>query len=197
MPETVMQQAFSLMAQAMHVYDQDQSRMLDINELNAFFRDQLPSIAAQGTHTEIIDLMYPPAMRATHQVDFPTFMQIIYSVLSRESSKVEGHYSHATKAVIAGSSTQGSGEQSSFCWDLHKAFAVLEADFARLDPNADRFLDKTGIWRWQSSGGRELLMLTAFGGSSCLELCVRACVRACRATLGTRWSQERSRTTTG
>ena len=145
MPETVMQQAFSLMAQAMHVYDQDQSRMLDINELNAFFRDQLPSIAAQGTHTEIIDLMYPPAMRATHQVDFPTFMQIIYSVLSRESSKVEGHYSHATKAVIAGSSTQGSGEQSSFCWDLHKAFAVLEADFARLDSNADRFLDKTEL----------------------------------------------------
>ena len=29
------------------------------------------------------------------------------------------------------------------------------------------------------AGGRELLMLTAFGGSSCLELCVRACVRAC------------------
>ena len=48
-----------------------------------------------------------------------------------------------------------------------------------------------------AAGGRELLMLTAFGGSSCLELCVRACVRACRATLGTRWSQERSRTTTG
>ena len=40
---SVVQNAFSLMAQCMVAYDQDKSRLLDINELTAFFRDQVPA----------------------------------------------------------------------------------------------------------------------------------------------------------
>ena len=72
------QQAFSLMGQCMQAYDQDQSRMLSFDELNAFFNDQMPECL--GSFGNCVNDIYPESMRGSTELDFPTFMYLIYKV---------------------------------------------------------------------------------------------------------------------
>jgi hypothetical protein len=40
-------------------YDKDQSRSLDIGELNAFFQDHLPTTVQSGVYLRVVDEVYP------------------------------------------------------------------------------------------------------------------------------------------
>ena len=48
-------------------YDKDQSRSLDIGELNAFFTDHLPDACKSGVYQQVVDIVYPEKHRQVRE----------------------------------------------------------------------------------------------------------------------------------
>eukprot|EP00961_Rhodomonas_salina_P220789 2985040-Rhodomonas_salina.1 len=56
--------AFTVMEKAMLKYDADRNRALSINELDAFFKEQLKVAYDSGTYRRVVDELYPQEQRA-------------------------------------------------------------------------------------------------------------------------------------
>jgi len=128
-------------------YDKDQSRSLDIGELNAFFQDHLPATVQSGVYQRVVDEVYPlEARRGGRALKFPSFMHLLYDIMCKyPNSTLLGTYSSLQNKTMNDPLVRGTGEQSVLWQQLVVAFKVLEDDFNRFDTNGDKLVDKTEI----------------------------------------------------
>lgn len=105
---------------------------------------QLPETVSTSAFTQVVDVLYPVHLRTQGAMGFPTFMQLIYEVLSKmPGSGLKGNYSQMKRLS---NPTAGASKEESMLWqDLKKAFAVLEEDFARLDRDGGKYICKSEI----------------------------------------------------
>eukprot|EP00290_Baffinella_frigidus_P029703 CAMPEP_0180233240 /NCGR_PEP_ID=MMETSP0987-20121128/27965_1 /TAXON_ID=697907 /ORGANISM="non described non described, Strain CCMP2293" /LENGTH=702 /DNA_ID=CAMNT_0022199035 /DNA_START=35 /DNA_END=2143 /DNA_ORIENTATION=- len=136
--------AFVVMERCMVKYDADSSRTLSIEELNAFFRDQLPQSIHSGVYNKVLERIYPTDERTAKGIFFSKFMYLLYCVMcDLPGSLIKGKYTELSEPNFGG----GVGEQSPFWKELVKSFQTLEEDFARFDINGDDMLEYTEITR--------------------------------------------------
>mmetsp|Transcript_29477 Transcript_29477/g.70910 ORF Transcript_29477/g.70910 Transcript_29477/m.70910 type:complete len:710 (-) Transcript_29477:333-2462(-) len=138
--------AFTVMEKAMLKYDADRNRALSINELDAFFKEQLKVAYDSGTYRRVVDELYPQEQRAAgKELSFPKFMLLLYEVMVKyPDSTLQGTFSRVGTGA-AQESTGGVGQESNMWRDMVVAFKVLEEDFCRFDLDGDQLVDYTEI----------------------------------------------------
>lgn len=65
---SIIQKAFGLMERSMIIYDKDRSRKLSLQELNAFFGEQLPTAITTGAYQKALDNVFPKEEREVSEL---------------------------------------------------------------------------------------------------------------------------------
>uniref|UniRef100_A0A7S1HLU3 Calmodulin n=1 Tax=Hemiselmis andersenii TaxID=464988 RepID=A0A7S1HLU3_HEMAN len=143
----IIKKAFETMETSMLKYDVDRSRKLSIDELDAFFNEQLPQAVKCGAYKEIADETFPKEERAAGgEINFPRFMHMLYICMSKmEGNRVPGKYASpigvAKEEYKKQQASKAKGAESPTWKFLRSAFKVLETDFARFDQSGDNYID--------------------------------------------------------
>mmetsp|Transcript_21421 Transcript_21421/g.49699 ORF Transcript_21421/g.49699 Transcript_21421/m.49699 type:complete len:714 (-) Transcript_21421:279-2420(-) len=142
----IIKKAFETMETSMLKYDVDRSRKLSIDELDAFFNEQLPQAVKCGAYKEIADETFPKEERAAGgEINFPRFMHMLYMITVKlPGSTIKGLYAKKDDSK-SDRFAKGRGENSHLWQELKGAFKVLEDDFLRFDKDGDHMVDYVEI----------------------------------------------------
>jgi hypothetical protein len=142
-------QAFAALQSNWVSYDRDKNRKFDRDEFNDFLLDKLPNIMERSRR--IIDVHFPPSQKGG--ISFPRFMHLLYCCFVELPQNVSAKQ-YVNIGVIKHILVQQRSERqlgSSACersvvWQfLHKAFVVLEQDFAAFDAEGKGYVALSAV----------------------------------------------------